>query len=265
MDRTVIYYFSATGNSLYTARQLRDAIDGVVLRSMPEELRNDEIIADAERVGFVFPMHYFGLPMVVEDFLRRVDVSKARYIFAIATCGVPFMGTPFIALNGILEAQGRKLDAAWFVRRVSNYIMMNDIPSGWRISIREWMARRMMKKITAYVKAESPHSVWEYLPEAMTKFRTEWMGRKKTLDEDFTCDGEKCIHCGMCEHVCPVGNILRPEGKPVWQHNCTECLACLHICPQHAINKGPKTEKRHRYRHKGIQPKELLMSRNVEE
>ena len=60
MDRTVIYYFSATGNSLYTARQLRDAIDGVVLRSMPEELRNDEIIADAERVGFVFPMHYFG-------------------------------------------------------------------------------------------------------------------------------------------------------------------------------------------------------------
>ena len=76
---------------------------------------------------------------------------------------------------------------------------------------------------------------------------------------------EKCIHCGMCEHVCPVGNILRPEGKPVWQHNCTECLACLHICPQHAINKGPKTEKRHRYRHKVIQPKELLMSRNVEE
>jgi ferredoxin/flavodoxin len=265
MERTVIYYFSATGNSLYVARQLRDAMDSVVLRSIPEDLRNEDFTADAERVGFVFPMHYFGLPMVVEDFLKRVDLSKASYIFAVATCGVPFTGTPFTAMNDILSSQGRRIDAAWFVRLVSNYIMMRDIPSKWRIGIREWMARRMMKKIVAYVKVKSPHSVWEWLPDAMKKFRTEWLARRTKLDQDFACDEEKCVHCGLCEHVCPVDNIRRPEGAPVWQQHCTECLACLHICPQHAINKGPNTAKRHLYRHKSILPQDLLMPRQTEE
>lgn len=259
MQRTIIYYFSATGNSLYVARELRDAIDNVVLRSIPADLRDERFEADAERVGFVFPLHYFGLPMVVEEFLRRVDVSKAQYIFAVATCGVPFNGTPFTAMNELLAEQGKEVGAAWFVRLVSNYIPMRDIPAGWRISIRAWMARRMLKKIIAFVEAESAHPVWQWLPSALEHYHPDWLERREKIDEAFTCDTEKCIHCGLCERVCPVMNIKRPEGSPVWQHNCTECLGCLHICPKHAIDYGTKTSGRHLYRHKDIGAQDLLM------
>ncbi|HAQ54924.1 MAG TPA: 4Fe-4S ferredoxin, partial [Anaerovibrio sp.] len=47
-------------------------------------------------------------------------------------------------------------------------------------------------------------------------------------------------------------------GYPVWQHKCVECLGCLHICPVEAIDYGGVTKGRRRYRHKDIQPKELL-------
>ena len=38
MMKTVIYYLSATGNSLYTARFLQTSLENTELRSIPEAL-----------------------------------------------------------------------------------------------------------------------------------------------------------------------------------------------------------------------------------
>ena len=62
---TVIYYYSATGNSLYTAKALQKLLPEVELRSIPEALAEDNPSVNADCVGFVFPMHYFGLPLQV--------------------------------------------------------------------------------------------------------------------------------------------------------------------------------------------------------
>jgi Fe-S-cluster-containing hydrogenase component 2 len=51
------------------------------------------------------------------------------------------------------------------------------------------------------------------------------------------------------QQVCPVKNIDMVEEKPVWRHDCEMCCACLHFCPVEAIQYGPKTVKRGRYRH----------------
>ncbi len=66
---TVIYYYSATGNSLYTARALQELLPEAELRSIPEALAKDSLSVNAECVGFVFPMHYFGLPLQMLLFL----------------------------------------------------------------------------------------------------------------------------------------------------------------------------------------------------
>ena len=87
---TVIYYYSATGNSLYVARELQKVIKGAEIRSIVEALHEDRPEVNAECVGFVFPMHYFSLPVQVEEFLQKLTILESPYIFAIATCGVPY-------------------------------------------------------------------------------------------------------------------------------------------------------------------------------
>lgn len=62
-----------------------------------------------------------------------------------------------------------------------------------------------------------------------------------------TVDKEKCITCGACLTVCPVGAISMVEGKAdIEQDICISCGACVGECPVEAISRGEvcKTPKR---------------------
>ncbi len=258
---TIIYYYSATGNSLYAARELQKALPGAELRSIATALQKGELSVRAECVGFVFPMHYFGLPLQVEEFLQKLTIQDSPYLFAVATCGVPYWGKPFLEMDAVLADKGQKLQGSWYLRLVSNYIPYRDIAAAWRIAIRAWLARRKLNRIAAAIKQRKDHTTWQLLQKFCERYHSKWKNNQRQIDETFQCNPEKCTSCGLCEQICPRGNILRPEGQPVWQHNCVECLGCLHICPSKAIDYGEITKGRQRYRHKTVQIADLLSKR----
>ena len=75
-------------------------------------------------------------------------------------------------------------------------------------------------------------------------------------DKAFSVNGN-CIHCGLCEKICPVGNIKLDEVErlPKWQGHCAMCTACLHRCPVAAIQYGKVTQGKGRYVHPEMKKK----------
>ena len=68
-----------------------------------------------------------------------------------------------------------------------------------------------------------------------------------------------CKGCATCQKICPVGNIVMSDGKPVFQHKCEHCLACLHNCPASAIEWKNKTQGKARYRNTHVSLEDLIV------
>lgn len=69
-------------------------------------------------------------------------------------------------------------------------------------------------------------------------------------DKPFHVDSRRCVKCGICANVCPVGDIKGGLGyEPEWLHNgkCLTCFSCYHHCPHHAIEFGKRTQKKGQY------------------
>ena len=87
----MIFYFSGTGNSKWIAEQIAKA-QNEVLVFMPNAIRDgieEFVLADDEKVGFVFPVYSWGPPLSVLRFLDWVTLSNfhSQYVFFVCSCG----------------------------------------------------------------------------------------------------------------------------------------------------------------------------------
>lgn len=82
--RRVILYFTATGNSLYVARQL--AGETGELLSIPQLVKAGRYEVEADEIGIVYPVYGHMPPNMVREFIRKARL-KAGYRFAVLTYG----------------------------------------------------------------------------------------------------------------------------------------------------------------------------------
>lgn len=258
--KTVIYYFSGTGNSLSVAKKIAEALgecDVVPIAS----LRNTPgvITPAAERVGIVCPVYFSGLPLMVAEFVVRIDYSHCRYTFAVVTLGGTGGGPTLRQIDRlIVHGNGRGLDAGFSVKMPGNYILMYSSPAGKKqadlLASADLQVAKIIPVIDRCEHRDIPLAIFSKLLHFVAY---PWFAsHARTNSQKFTVTSA-CTSCGTCVKVCPADNIDLVEGRPVWKDQCEVCCGCIHLCPAGAIQAGPRTANRLRYRNPSIRIDEL--------
>ena len=76
--KTTIYFYTGTGNSLWTAKKLSEILGNTEL--IPMTLAGEGLIhTNSENIGLIFPVHIWGIPSRVVDFLNRLEADSTKY------------------------------------------------------------------------------------------------------------------------------------------------------------------------------------------
>ena len=153
--KTTIYYCTGTGNSLWAARklaaELKEAKVASMRRSKPEA-------ADAEAIGLAFPVHVWGLPSRVIDFVNKLPVGKSKYYFALGVNAGQVAGT-LNQLKKLMAARGLTLNAGYDIAMPSNYIPWGGAEPIEKQEARFAAAAKKLKDIAGTIEGGKPGPV----------------------------------------------------------------------------------------------------------
>jgi ferredoxin len=231
---TKIYYFSGTGNSLWSAKKIAQIIGNCELYNIGVEARKNEIIIEAEKIILIFPSYAYGLPLIVSRFVKNA-VFKTPYTAAFVTYGSSPAGT-LAALSRILK---RKKSGVLFFGRIpapENYLAIFGPPKTEKLQRRLFMQREATEEAARCVIAGKGNRVNTFRPFSALISLLFSIGVK--IFYKFYRTSADCNGCGICEEICPVSAIFMKDGRPVFTGKCEHCQGCVDICPLRAIQFG---------------------------
>ena len=257
MRKNIIFVFSGTGNSLWAAKKISEELENCEIVSMGN-YKKHTLTDKYDVIGFVYPTYYRGLPARVQDFVSQFDFqnNKNAYFFAVATCGsIDTACNTTAQLHNLLKRKGITLNYVEKLDMFSNYIIMYNMRDTVEEETRQ--SARDLEPIIGNIKKRTVDLTESRIKPLEQLMYKGFIHFTPHMDRHFNVS-DACIHCGICQKVCPVNNIdLGQDKKPYFKHHCEQCLACIQHCPAKAINYKDKTQNKKRYTHPDISWQEL--------
>ena len=284
----MIFYFSGTGNTKWAASKLAAATREDLISIAPYMRADDSshnlaepfILKENERLGFVFPVHGWRVPKLVREFICKMKIlressdataeNKAKaddglknhpFTYCVCTAG-DSIGLTIENLNKVIS-QNPSLQALGITEVSSSYsLIMPESYIGLPFMDVDPKEREIRKKENAAQqlaivceeifdrKEGISRLVKGPIPWFFTKVVGGFFENVLITDKRFHVEKDRCVKCGICANVCPVGDIKGGHGEyPVWLHHkdCLTCFTCYHHCPHHAIEFGNQTQKKGQY------------------
>lgn len=242
------------------------------------------ILKENERLGFVFPVHGWRVPKLVREFIGKMKVQRAEsdaagsqtlsdisgnsasagslpFAYCVCTAG-DSIGLTIENLNDVIS-QNPSLQALGITKVSSSYSLimpesyvglpfMDVDPNEKEI----WKKSKSAQELAVICeeifdrKEGVSRLVKGPIPWFFTKIVGGFFENVLITDKRFHVEKDKCVKCGICANVCPVGDIKGGHGEyPEWLHHkdCLTCFTCYHHCPHHAIEFGKQTQKKGQY------------------
>lgn len=242
------------------------------------------ILKENERLGFVFPVHGWRVPKLVREFIGKMKVQRAEsdaagsqtlsdisgnsasagsrpFTYCVCTAG-DSIGLTIENLNEVIS-QNPSLQALGITKVSSSYsLIMPESYVGLPFMDVDPKEKEIRKKSKAAQKlAVICEEIFDRkegvnrlvkgpIPWFFTKVVGGFFENVLITDKRFHVEKDKCVKCGICATVCPVGDIKGGHGEyPEWLHHkdCLTCFTCYHHCPHHAIEFGNQTQKKGQY------------------
>uniref|UniRef100_A0AB33J7I8 EFR1 family ferrodoxin n=1 Tax=Prevotella sp. GTC17260 TaxID=3236796 RepID=A0AB33J7I8_9BACT len=256
----MIFYFSATGNSRWLARELGQAT-GEDLISISESSSPDcYTLKKDERIGFIFPIHGWRPPKIMLDFIAKLSFqgdNGQHYCYAAMTAGDD-IGRSVDYLNKALGQIGLHTHAAFSLKMPNTYVGLPfmDTDKPHIVQAKKQNSEELLRKYIPRI-LNREHDIVPIHNSHWPRINSDILGslfvKRLLTDKPFYVDESRCVKCGICADVCPTDNIKGGLGfQPTWLHadKCITCFACYHYCPHHAIEYGNKTQHKGQYRYK---------------
>ncbi len=232
-------YFSGTGNTRFCVDKfLKDYDDNKNSFSIEDNEALEKIKHDNDIV-IGYPVQYSSIPKILRDYISdNWYVWQGKNIFIIATMGL-FSGDGAGILARLLKNHGANIVGGLHVR-------MPDSICDERVLKRSFQENRKIvmeaeekicKSVLNIKNGKPPQEGLGFACHLAGLFGQRlYFGRKtRRYTDKLKINSLKCIGCGLCEKLCPMGNIAVKNGIAVSGDKCTMCYRCISRCPRQAI------------------------------
>lgn len=254
--KETVFYFTATGNSLYVAKQLEETPI-----SIAQKIHEKQKVYQAEKIGVVCPVFGHQVPTLVKEFLENATF-ETPYFYMILTYGNRHGGATELAEKMLKE---RNITPAY----MNVLLMVDNFLPGFDMN----QQKTLDKKVEEHMKMiqEDIKNCRHYMPPVTDAHRAvhkEYLKRMAKMPKDMWLNlyriTEECIGCEICTKVCPKGCFTMQGQRSVWHSKgCITCMACIHGCPMMAIQMNiPEKNPKARYRNENISICEIVDANN---
>ena len=249
--KTTLYVFSATGNSLTTARILSEKLSARLI-SVASTRALAEIQDDSEAIGFVFPIYYGNMPYPVREMITKMSFRSDAYIFTVSTYR-GHAGNVAGRMDALLNTRGQKLSLSLGLSMPGNSFINKPEVDAQYLSLQRKNIENLLPLLLA--KETHDYSVNGAIKETPVDTANNFRG--------ITAE-DTCVGCSRCVLVCPMNNIKIENGKARIGDRCATCLACFHWCPVEAIymSKQENIARRSKYRHPDVSFEDIVNMKN---
>ena len=248
----MVFYFTATGNSLYAAKRLdKNPV------SIPKIIKDEAKYSD-DKIGVVCPVYCGEIPHIVKRFLA-LSKFDTPYMYLILTYGASASDCAEFTENEFKKF-GLHFDYIDTVHCVDNYLPVFDMAEERKID------KQTDSQIDSIIRNIGISK--KYIPSVTDEDR-RLHKQVATLNKILPSFNngkmikitDNCVGCGVCEKVCPIGNITVLTGFAKRRSKkCEYCLACVHACPKKAIVVKREKNKNERYRNENVSLEEIIES-----
>ena len=278
----MIFYFSGTGNTKWAASKLAAATHDSLISIAPYMRADDTkydmtepfTLQEDERLGFVFPVHGWRVPRLVREFIANLKIQRAEntedgkkeetrspFVYCVCTAG-DSIGLTIENLNEVISSNPSladlgitAVDSSYSLIMPESYVglpFMDVDPKEREIRKKEEAAQELAVVCEEIFNRKQGVNrlVKGPIPWFFTKVVGGFFEKVLITDKRFHVEKDRCVKCGICANVCPVGDIKGGHGAyPEWLHHkdCLTCFTCYHHCPHHAIEFGKQTRKKGQY------------------
>ena len=258
--KTLIIYFSATGNTKYGAELIKygfEQAEGNRCDLIEISRFSDNMLIEYDLIGLACPVFDYKPPLNMLEFIKKLPDGGKKPCFTFLSYAGNLSNTFWILKKEmekrdyICIAQKEMLaQGSWTTERAAGKINYENEPSA-----------ETQNRIIHFGK-ELPHIFDRYketgLIDAAPSFHFNLWHIISLFYNDFVLkylfvtrvEIDKCIKCGLCVNSCPTGR-MKFEKFPNPKGKCLGCYRCINMCPQNAI-EGWLTKNKIRY--KGLSP-----------